>query len=130
MTAAVWDDTPCALGEGPLWHPIRNQLFWFDIIRYRLHSRVAGETKTWQFDEHVSAAGWVDETRLLVASETGLFVFDMETGHRTPLSSCEADRSETRSNDGRADPQGGFWFGTMGKAAQPGDGCDLSLVPR
>ena len=26
----------------------------------------------------------------------------------------------TRSNDGRADPQGGFWIGTMGKAREPG----------
>ncbi len=123
MTAAVWDDTPCALGEGPLWHSTRNQLFWFDIIRFRLHSREAGESRTWQFDEHVSAGGWVDETRLLIASETGLSVFDIETGDRAPLASCEADRPDTRSNDGRADPQGGFWFGTMGKAAQPGMGA-------
>ena len=32
----VFDNRPCALGEGPLWHPERNQLFWFDIIDKRL----------------------------------------------------------------------------------------------
>jgi len=30
----------------------------------------------------------------------------------------EADNSSTRSNDGRADPKGGFWIGTMSKAAE------------
>jgi hypothetical protein len=27
---------PCTLGEGPLWHPEREQLFWFDIMGKRL----------------------------------------------------------------------------------------------
>ena len=29
--SAVFDNRPCELGEGPLWHPERQQLFWFDI---------------------------------------------------------------------------------------------------
>ena len=34
MTAvSVFDATTCQLGEGPLWHPERGQLFWFDITR-------------------------------------------------------------------------------------------------
>jgi sugar lactone lactonase YvrE len=35
----------------------------------------------------------------------------------------EADDPLTRSNDGRADPYGGFWIGTMGKDAEPGAGA-------
>ena len=113
----VHDSTICALGEGPLWHPLREQLYWFDIIRYRLHTREGDRTKTWQFDEHVSAAGWVDEERFLIASETKLFLFNVETGQSEDVFPLEADNRATRSNDGRADPFGGFWIGTMGKAA-------------
>ena len=29
----IFDDAQCALGEGPLWHPEREQLFWFDITK-------------------------------------------------------------------------------------------------
>ena len=115
----VFDATPCELGEGPLWHLERNQLFWFDIIGMRLHAREGDETRTWQFGEHVSAAGWIDRDRLLIASETALFSFDLGTGRHETVCPLEADEPRTRSNDGRADPWGGFWIGTMGKAADP-----------
>lgn len=123
MTASVFDGTVCELGEGPLWHPQRNALFWFDVLHGRLFSRSGDAVNTWQFDEIVSAAGWVDEFNLLIASETGLFRFDTETGRRDLLAPLEADNPATRSNDGRADPFGGFWIGTMGKKAQAGAGA-------
>lgn len=116
--ATVFDDRLCELGEGPLWHPERQQLFWFDILGKRLLSRAGDEALEWAFEEHVSAAGWVDRDTLLVASETGLWRFNIDTGARALVSPLEADDPATRSNDGRADPLGGFWIGTMGKGAQ------------
>jgi sugar lactone lactonase YvrE len=120
---AVFDDRRCELGEGPLWHPGRNQLFWFDILGKRLLTRTDGGTQDWAFPELVSAAGWVDDRSLLIASESALFRFDLDSGARSDLCALEADRPDTRSNDGRADPQGGFWIGTMGKRAEPGAGA-------
>lgn len=119
----VFDDRPCELGEGPLWHPERQQLFWFDIIGKKLMTQEGGEARAWDFDEHVSAAGWVDRDTLLIASETALWTFDLETGEQSYLVALEADNPVTRSNDGRADPWGGFWIGTMGKNAEPGAGA-------
>lgn len=119
----VFDDRPCALGEGPLWHPERRQLFWFDIIAKRLMSRAGNDAHVWQFDEHVSAAGWIDRDTLLIASETGLWRFGLENGTKELVTPLEADNPVTRSNDGRADPWGGFWIGTMGRNAEPGAGA-------
>ncbi len=121
--ADIFDRRHCRLGEGVLWHPVRNQLFWFDILTGRLLSRQGDRELAWEFGECVSAAGWVDADRLLVASETALLLFDIETGARTVLAPLEADNAATRSNDGRADRQGGFWIGTMGKSAEPGAGA-------
>lgn len=118
MTVQIFDETPCELGEGPLWHPLREELFWFDIIGKTLYSRGKGKTKSWKFTEHVSAAGWIDENTLLVASETALLRFDIETDSSQIVHPLEADNPITRSNDGRADPWGGFWIGTMGKNAE------------
>lgn len=114
----IYDDRPCALGEGPLWHPERQQLFWFDILGRRLLTRIGDTRGQWQFDDHVSAAGWVDADTLLIAAETGLDLFDLRRGTSDRLAPLEADNPVTRSNDGRADPWGGFWIGTMGKRAE------------
>ncbi|MEM6372154.1 MAG: SMP-30/gluconolactonase/LRE family protein [Pseudomonadota bacterium] len=113
----VFDDHVCMLGEGPLWHPKRNALFWFDILGKTLHCKGDGRTQ-WSFEEHVSAAAWVDAECLLLASATGLWRFDVTSGTRERIAGLEADDTTTRSNDGRADPQGGFWIGTMGLQAQ------------
>ncbi|MBB3105196.1 SMP-30/gluconolactonase/LRE family protein [Azomonas macrocytogenes] len=122
MTHSVFDARKCTLGEGIIWHPARKQLFWFDIIGRTLLSRRDDFSQAWSFDSFVSAAGWIDANTLLIASETELLAFDIETGNRQRVASLEADNPTTRSNDGRADPWGGFWIGTMGKQAQPGAG--------
>jgi len=114
----IFDETVCALGEGPLWHPQRKQLFWFDILGKTLLSRDGGKIRRWAFGEHVSAAGWLDTETLLIASETALFKYSLDTGARADVCALEADNPATRSNDGRADPQGGFWIGTMGKGGE------------
>ncbi len=119
----TFDSTRCTLGEGPLWHPKRNTLFWFDILEKALYMREQEETSHWRFDEHVSAAGWVDRDTLLMASETALWRFDIPTGTRDKVHDLEAEDAVTRSNDGRADPWGGLWIGTMGKKAEPGAGA-------
>lgn len=114
----VYDATRCDLGEGPLWHPVREELFWFDILNAKLHRK----GQSWTFDHMVSAAGWIDESSLLVASEVALSRFDLETGASEVLCPLEQDNPITRSNDGRADPHGGLWIGTMGKSAEAGAG--------
>lgn len=120
MNAVVFDSRPCHLGEGALWHPERGQFLWFDILRRRLLGEGGAE---WRFNRMASAAGLVDETRLLIATETGLMLLDLQSGAQQDIALVEADRRETRSNDGRADRQGGFWFGTMGKQAEAGAGA-------
>lgn len=113
MAVTIFDDTQCALGEGPLWHPLREQFFWFDINQKQLLTSKNGNRKMWQFTEHVSAAGWVDENTLLICSETAFLEFNIETGEQDVIAPLEADIPNNRSNDGRADPQGGMWIGTM-----------------
>lgn len=110
----IYDDIACTLGEGPLWHPEREQLLWFDILSKRLHIK----DHHWQFSRYVSAAGWVDDTRLLIADTIGLHLFDLTSGTADQVADIEIDNPTTRSNDGRADPYGGFWIGTMGIEAE------------
>jgi sugar lactone lactonase YvrE len=107
----------CTLGEGPLWHPLRQRLFWFDIPAGKLISTNAegGQHREWLFGEPASAAGWVDKDTLLVATASGLQKFDIKLGSWETLVSLEKDNPVTRSNDGRTAPDGSFWIGTMGR---------------
>ncbi|MFG6079764.1 SMP-30/gluconolactonase/LRE family protein [Paracoccus litorisediminis] len=123
MKYTLFDPRACLLGEGAFWHPERQQAFWFDILGRRMLSRKDGRELEWRFDERVSAAGWIDHDTLIIASETALFRFNLKNGSREDLVPLEADRPDTRSNDGRADPQGGFWIGTMAVDASPGQGA-------
>lgn len=115
----IYDANKCTLGEGPLWHPDRGELFWFDILSKRLHIK----GRHWQFDRHVSAAGWIDDDTLLMADSIGLHIMHLATGKTEQVAAIEDDNPVTRSNDGRADPWGGFWIGTMGLNAEPGAGA-------
>ena len=121
---SVFSDTVCSLGEGPFWHPTRHQFFWFDILGNKLltWTHEKGE-HAWSFDEHHSAAGWIDADTLFIASETGFWRMNLNTGARDKVADLETDNPITRSNDGRADPYGGFWIGTMGKASEPRAGA-------
>ncbi|SHM80041.1 SMP-30/gluconolactonase/LRE family protein [Phytopseudomonas punonensis] len=121
--ARIADSRACTLGEGVFWHPQREQLFWFDILGKRLLSQQDGQPLEWALGERASAAGWIDSDRLLMASETALSVFDLRNGSREQVCALEANNPLTRSNDGRADPWGGFWIGTMGLLAQPQAGA-------
>lgn len=119
----IFDDTQCRLGEGVLWHSDRNALIWFDILSKRMYCKpLGGARQHWQFDDHVSAAGIVDRDHVIVASSRALSLVGLADGSRQLLVPLEADNPLTRSNDGRADPQGGFWIGSMGLEGQAGAG--------
>ena len=121
----IFDKTKCKLGEGPLWHPIRQELFWFDILSSKMfHKKTPDQQPIMhEFNRMVSAAGWVNKNVLLIASETNLFLYDLNTRVEKHLIDLEKDNLKTRSNDGRSDPWGGFWIGTMGKNCEPDAGA-------
>lgn len=111
----IFDVTRCELGEGALWHPARQALFWFDILGRRMFCKGDDGTRIWDMPEITTAAGIIGRDELLLATETALVRFHLETGAREKLCDLDATDHGTRSNDGRADRQGGFWIGTMGK---------------
>jgi sugar lactone lactonase YvrE len=115
QTAKLILDSKCELGEGPIWHPGRQQLFFFDINEQTLFAVNAdGEIQEqWLFNETMAAAGIVDDDTLVLFGEFGLKGFQIATGGLAPIAAVEADNDKTRSNDSRVHPSGSFWLGTM-----------------
>lgn len=111
----ILDDRKCELGEGAFWHPTQREFFWFDIVNGALHATHPDGPRTWKMPEMVSAMAYVGYYVVLIAGERDVFLFSLDTEEILPLCELEADKPENRSNDGRADRQGGFWIGTMAK---------------
>ncbi|KKC39325.1 hypothetical protein WH87_03650 [Devosia epidermidihirudinis] len=119
-TAKLLVDSQCQLGEGPIWHEGRQQLFFFDINEQTLFAVTEdGEiADQWLFNEIVAAAAVLDDNTLVLATETGLKGFDLATGGLARINEIEADNAATRTNDSRVHPSGAFWIGTMTKSEE------------
>lgn len=125
VRVAILSETPCRLGEGPVFDPARETLFWFDITerkRYALHMPTRRQNVL-DLPEMASAMAVVDADRDLIFTETGLHMLCNETGKLSRHVSIEADDPVTRCNDARVHPSGAFWLGTMGKQAEDGAGA-------
>lgn len=112
----VWD-AGAILGEGPLWSAREQALYWVDILSNRLHRyapNAAQPRTTWQFDEVITAvAERANGDGLIVTLRHRFAYFDPATEKLEPLLEVERDLPGNRFNDGKCDPQGRFWVGTM-----------------
>lgn len=102
------------LGEGPCWSAAEGRLYWFDIKGRRLHwlTPMASGTGEIELPVRASAAAPRAAGGLLMATEAGLAFCDPDAG------ALEVVRPMTfppgfRTNDGKMDPKGRFWWSTM-----------------
>ena len=112
---------PSLLGESPTWVPEQGALFWCDIPGRALHRWLpasAAHTQ-WAFDEDIASCAPQPGGTLLLALRSGLVRFDPASGQRTPLARAPYDTASQRFNDGKADPQGRFWVGTLCEPREP-----------
>lgn len=111
---------PCELGESPFWHPVEQALYWCDIPAGRLYRRAQdGTLRHWDFGTDVASAAPVRSGGLLLALRDGLWRFDPATGRRRLLAAAPYDAAVERFNDGKCDPAGRFWCGTLYEPRRP-----------
>lgn len=109
-------------GEGPVWHAGESALYWTDINRFLIHrlDPVQQTVKTWFFDEPVTALALTrNDAVLAVALGSGVILWNSRTDQRSDYSFRLEGWPAVRLNDGRADPQGSFWVGSMRNNVNP-----------
>ncbi|WP_420612579.1 SMP-30/gluconolactonase/LRE family protein [Candidatus Spongiisocius sp.] len=108
------------LGECPLWSPEESVLYWEDIDGRLVH-RYDPETGIDETRSIPGRPGSMVRTgqagRLLIAAENELVWFDWESGTVTPWVTLETPGTGNRLNDGRTDPAGRYWVGSMYEVA-------------
>lgn len=112
---------PSILGESPTWWPEQGALYWTDIPGRRMHRWVPATSRhdEWAFEVEVGSFAPLPGGDLLLALRSGLERFSPATGKRTPLAAAPYDTKGIRFNDGKADPQGRFWVGTICDPREP-----------
>lgn len=110
-------DIRALCGETPIWDERDGQLWWIDCPEAAIHrfSPESGRNERAKVEldsPHVGSIALVEGGGLLVLSGTGLWRHKPD-GTRALLARVETDRPENIPNDGKCDPQGRFWFGTM-----------------
>lgn len=112
---------PLRLGESPFWWPEQAALYCCDIAGRALHRYVPadGSHARWDFDSELACCAPVADGTLLVALRSGIERFDPRSGRRTPLQAPPYDPATQRFNDGKADPQGRLWVGTVCEPREP-----------
>lgn len=103
------------LGESPLWNPADRLLYWVDIYNHRVHqfNPVTQEDRFFHVEDVVGPIAPAGPDRLIIAQRDRLAFLHTQTGQITPTLSVEADKPDNRFNDGKCDPQGRFWFGSI-----------------
>ncbi|WP_338243507.1 SMP-30/gluconolactonase/LRE family protein [Aurantiacibacter hainanensis] len=108
-------DAQSLLGEGVLWDPVRQVVWFVDIKRHRLW-HYDPETGSNSFAEAPGQIGWAipaEGGSLLCGLQDGLYVFDPEDKSFAKLMDVPGEPSGNRLNDACADPWGRVWFGSM-----------------
>jgi sugar lactone lactonase YvrE len=105
----------CELGEGALWDERHARLYWVDIVENKVFVFDPKNRSNLAYDvgESVGTVTLTRNDKFLVALRGGFACLDPETGELTRIADPEADLSGNRFNDGKCDPQGRLWAGTM-----------------
>ena len=111
----VVHDAPMLVGESPTWHEVESALYWVDINGLtvnRVHP-ASGKFTSWKMGSEPSALAVDGDNNLMVATRKGLICLNTTSGKETPVAEAPYDTAIVRFNDGRVDPAGRFWIGTM-----------------
>jgi len=109
-------DAGALLGECPVWSGSDNLLYWVDIDGCSIHrfDPSTGADESRALGERPGSIALTSRRgRLLVALEHRLVWFDWETGDITEWVELEESGTGNRLNDGRCDPSGRFWVGSL-----------------
>ena len=111
-------DVPLStLGEGPVWSDRDGCLYYLDIVSYRLQAYEPSSKRhqSWSFDTFVGSLAECQSGGLILSLGDKIVRFDPLKGRSSleTFVTLEADRPLNRLNDGKVDPWGRFWVGSM-----------------
>lgn len=116
-------------GEGSIWHPDRNTLFWVDIEGKTLYEFFPEkkDCRKWEFDRMISTVVPETDSTVVVSLQNEIVRVNLNDSGLTSIAPIPDHEGKVRCNDGKCDPAGRLWVGAMGFGAPEGAGCLYSV---
>ncbi len=113
-------DSQSDLGEGAIWNWKTGELIWINITGKILnfYNPKIGNNKEMFTGQMIGTVVPAESGQVMVALKNGIYSLDPATGTKKQMANPEADLPDNRFNDGKCDPAGRFWAGTMSMTGQ------------
>ena len=112
----LYNDCKNLLGEGITWSVDQENLYWLDVVipskLFQLHLST-NKLSTFIMPEMISSISIRSKKDLIIASQYGVYNYNLTSNNFTRLIETEPLLKFNRSNDGASDIKCRFWFGTM-----------------
>lgn len=131
MDLTVISEMHHQLGEGPVWDERAQVLWWTDISAGKIYrySPTSGDIIEHDIGMHVGTIGLCEDNWLALATADGFAKYEPETRQLRMLKNPLYGHSDLRFNDGKPDPAGNFYAGTMAYDSSAGAGAFYRLTP-
>jgi len=115
-------DSKSDLGEGAIWNDKTNELYWVDITGkiLNIYNPATGNNKELFTGQMIGTVVPGESGKVLVALQNGFYSLDPGTGTKKWIANPEEDLPDNRFNDGKCDPAGRFWAGTLNMSGKKG----------
>lgn len=113
------------LGESPVWDEQFHLLYWVDILGRKLHrfDPSTGTDAVWEMPEPPGAVALRAVGGVVLAMRHAFYRFEFMAPDPVVMGRLEGEPATNRLNDGRVDPAGRFWCGTVNEASREPTGA-------
>jgi len=103
------------LGEGAFWDHKNKRLYWVDIdgMKVHIYDPKTKENKSFDTPTQVGTVVPKNKAEAVIALADGVYMLNTDTGAINLLSDVESEMTYNRFNDGKCDPNGNLWIGSM-----------------
>jgi L-arabinonolactonase len=131
LKISILSEHRCQLGEGPLWDPLDQCLYWIDSLGpalYRYDERTQ-KTQHWELPgQSIGSLAIREQGGLILAMDQSIYCFDPVDGSVVQAVQLLDKHSGTRLNDGKVDRSGSFLTGSMNSDPEDDLNCSMYRV--
>ncbi len=130
-TAELEGHTKAILGEGAIWNHQTQELYWVDIEGKKLHiyDPSSKDNRTFELPSRIGTVVPATDGKAVLGLKDGVYKMDVKSGAIDLFAPIETDLPGNRLNDGKCDPAGRLWIGSMSVQEEEGAGTLYRVDP-